>query len=115
MTQYKYNRGSNVIQNTQTQIIEELPYGQILGVAIFSETYWFNKSKHMDDPYKLGPFCYGILDVFPLEIPVDAVGHLGIWSLKQDAADQVAKQVSVQNKINEWKQKYGQKFCLFAT
>ncbi len=52
-------------------------------------------------------FCYGILDVFRFEKGVKACGQLGIWTPKQDAQNQIAQQISVQNKINEWKQTYG--------
>eukprot|EP01083_Nonionella_stella_P080893 222524_1 len=50
------------------------PRGQILGVAIFDDTFWFDPSKHMSDPWSLGPFCYQICDSFRFERGVDASG-----------------------------------------
>eukprot|EP01084_Bolivina_argentea_P263111 445210_1 len=104
-----HNAMQNVFIDCSSSLdsIEKLPRGEILGIAIFNETYWFDRNLHSSDPWKLGPFCYGILDVFRFEKGVKACGQLGIWTPKQDAQNQIAQQISVQNKINEWKHTYG--------
>ncbi len=88
-------------------VIEKLPCGEILGMALFHETFWFNKRLHMNDPWNLGPFCYGILDVFRFAKGVQASGQLSIWIPKEHAQNEIAQQISIQNKINEWKEQHG--------
>eukprot|EP01083_Nonionella_stella_P150936 481613_1 len=103
------NAMQNLLLDSQSslQMIERLPRGQILGVAIFDATYWFDPSKHMADPWCLGPFCYQICDSFRFERGVDASGQLGIWTPTQHAQNEILSQPSVRNKLEEWKQRYG--------
>eukprot|EP01084_Bolivina_argentea_P108869 194584_1 len=112
--QLRLTFGQNVStdSNSELNAIEKLPRGQILGIGIFNETYWFDRNLHSSDPWKLGPFCYGILDVFRFEKGVKACGHLAIWTPKQDVQNQIAQQTSIQNKIDEWKNTYGDKLYL---
>ena len=94
--------------------IEDLPRGQILGVAIFSETFWFDQSKHFDNEWNLGPFCYKIIDVFRFEHGIDANGQLGIWTPKDEAYDGIVSQPGYTAKIDEWRQRCGDKLsCSF--
>ena len=90
--------------------IEDLPRGQILGAAIFDDTYWFDKSKHMDDPWNLGPFCYQIRDVVRFERGIDANGLLSIWKPSKEAQEAIMAQPSVRAKIEGWKRQYGDQF-----
>merc|ERR1712176_100109 len=87
--------------------IEDLPRGQILGVAIFSETFWFDKSLHLNNEWNLGPFCYKIIDVFRFEHGIDALGQLGVWTPKDTAYDAIQSMPNYCAKINEWKARYG--------
>eukprot|EP01084_Bolivina_argentea_P108867 194582_1 len=103
----RFENNVETFSRSSLDIIEDLPRGAILGVAIFNDTYWFHPQLHQFDPWNLGPFCYGILDVFRFQYGVKACGQLGIWIPKQDAQNRIVQQKSIANKINEWKQTYG--------
>ena len=91
--------------------IEDLPRGQILGISIFSDGFWYDKNNdnHRNDPWILGPFVYKIFDVYRLEKGITVKGALGQWQCPKDIHQQIISQQSVQQKINEWKQEYGDK------
>ena len=116
---YKNNRKNNrkrgsprqrkKTNETNDKIIENLPRGQILGIAIFSDTFWFDK-KNLEDKWCYGPFCYNILDVFRLKKGIDIKGHLKLWKPSEEIHQKIMmEQISVKNKISEWLKQFGDK------
>jgi len=101
------NAMKSLLTQSSLDKIEDLPRGQILGAAIFDDTYWFDKTKHMDDPWHLGPFCYHVLDVVRFERGVEANGALSLWTPSPEAHHAIMAQPSVRAKFEAWKQQYG--------
>eukprot|EP01084_Bolivina_argentea_P306069 528812_1 len=101
------NDGSN-------QSIYSLPRGQILGLAIFDKTFWYNKAKHSQDPWATGPFCYAIKDIFRLDTGVVALGNQSIWTPAESIHQTIMKQESAKRKLKEWKTQYKNKLYIGA-
>lgn len=102
-----------IIKDSGLDDIENLPRGQILGVALFCSPFWVNTKtikEHDEDPWILGPFVYKILDCVRLENGIPAKGKLGGWQCDKYIHQQVINQYCVNQKINEWKHTYGDQF-----
>eukprot|EP01084_Bolivina_argentea_P226550 382674_1 len=75
-------------------------------MAVIDDTFWFDKSKHMNDPWKTGPFLYHFLRLYVLHKGVPALGQLSLWTNK-NIHEQVQTQRSAARKIKSWKKRFG--------
>ena len=93
--------------------IEKLPRGQIVGLALFSDAYWYDQSMHQNDNWCYGPYCYKILDVIQLETNIFCRGFLGLWKPSKEIHEKIINQNYIKNKISYWLGAYGDQLSFF--
>jgi len=104
----EYDHKQQTPDSSPCQLIEDLPRGQILGVMVLTEAFWFKRDQHTHlDEWILGPFVYTIGDVVRLEEGVAVDGQLGKWSPSKEIHQQIMQQTSVQRKLEQWQLQYG--------
>lgn len=96
--------------NTQYNAIEDLPKGQILGISLFDDAFFYDKNNkaHVNEEWMYGPFVFHASDVYRLDSGVKCSGKQEKWHCKKEIHQKIMSKPGVKDQIKKWKQKYGE-------